>query len=228
MNFSQSLDRLGKNLEDELRKEEGDFLLFPKKFQEQVKEGKLSNSKVSLEWVQQKLVDKIFDQIQFQKEKQRQQSKFEQEELQKDLQAEKEKKKNMEGFLQQQKDENEQMKRKLEEAHLQIESKDTQYRELKGNFQGQTSLINQIEIYQEKIEQLQLENAQLKKGNKYKGSIDLSESTTKESRILNDAFMARLDDLDLTMENGMRIREWFENFKDSMLNNIERQREQIE
>lgn len=35
--------------------------------------------------------------------------------------------------------------------------------------------------------------------------------------ILNDVFMQKLNGLDLSMENGVQIKQWFENFKEGML-----------
>lgn len=55
--------------------------------------------------------------------------------------------------------------------------------------------------------------------------MESTQGSIRDSTVLNDAIMQKLEGLDLTMENGMNIREWFESFKDSLVNQIDKQRE---
>lgn len=53
----------------------------------------------------------------------------------------------------------------------------------------------------------------------------MTDEHLKNSGLFDAALMQKLEGLDLTMDNGMKIKDWFESFKDGLVANIEKQKE---
>ncbi len=74
-------------------------------------------------------------------------------------------------------------------------------------------LLNQLKVYEEKVNNLSKENDELKKKGKYFGG---NNSSMKES-ILNGSIVDKLNELDFKLDNGMDLKDYFDYLKEEVL-----------